>query len=80
MRASICWRMVSHVAGVLHIFWNSEDLDLMVFLVFFRPSIADDFLLVEMSWRISSIAAWNLRTCVCVCVCVDVVMVDVLEP
>lgn len=41
--------MVSHVAGVLHIFWNSEDLDLMVFLVFFNPSIADDFLLVEMS-------------------------------
>lgn len=64
MREDICWRMESHVEGDLHIFWNSEDLDLIVFLVFFRPSIADDFLLVWMSWRISSMPAWNLRTCV----------------
>lgn len=57
-------RIASHVEGDWHIFWNSVDLDLIVFFVFLRPSIAEDFRLVWMSWRISSITAWNLRTCV----------------
>ena len=45
------------MVGDLHIFWNSDDLLLMIDFVFLIPSMADDLRLVWTSWRISSIPA-----------------------
>ena len=41
---------------------NSVDLALRAVLVLLTPSIAADLRLEAMSWRVSSMMVWNLRT------------------
>jgi len=60
--ASIWERMVVQVEESRHADANSVDLALRAVLVLLTPSIAADLRLEAMSWRVSSMMVWNLRT------------------